>query len=205
MTGTESPHRRHGGTVSLNDHAHVVGFYEKDAHLVDFVRNFLVRGLLVGNAAVVVATDSHRESFGGALVEAGIDVREIVQSGQFIVLDASQTLSKFMVDGMPDPARFRTVMGELISRAAEGSRDVRIYGEMVAVLWDQGNVGAAIALEDLWNDLASRYSFSLYCAYPIRAFVAETSAEPFRKICGQHSRVTLVRSRWPGPAASDER
>ena len=43
-----------------------------------------------------------------------------------------------MVDGMPDAVRFRAVIGQLVSRAAENTRDVRIYGEMVTVLWDEG-------------------------------------------------------------------
>jgi hypothetical protein len=60
---------------------------------------------------------------------------------------------------------------------------------MVAVLWDQGNVAAAIALEDLWNDLGTKHPFSLFCAYPIRAFDTESSTEPFQTICRQHSRV----------------
>jgi hypothetical protein len=62
---------------------------------------------------------------------------------------------------------------------------------MVAVLWDEGNVTAAIALEDLWNDLATRYPFSLFCAYPMRALKADASTEGFRTICGQHSKVLL--------------
>ena len=201
VTGTENTYQRRDG----ESHAHVVGFYDKEAHLGDFVRNFLAPGLLAGEAAIVVATESHRELFGQALIEAGIDLRETLRRGQFIVLDASEALSKFMVERMPDPARFRAVIGELISRAAESSRDVRIYGEMVAVLWDEGNVAAAIALEDLWNDIAASHSFSLYCAYPIHSVVTDATAEAFRKICGQHSRLALVRSRWPGPVASGKR
>jgi hypothetical protein len=96
-----------------------------------------------------------------------------------------------MVESMPDAARFEATMGELVSRAAQGPRELRIYGEMVAVLWDQGNVAAAIALEDLWNDLATRHPFSLFCAYPVSAFDTEKT-EQFRKVCGQHSRVISI-------------
>lgn len=205
MTGAENSNRQRDNIVALEGHSHVVGFYEKEVHLVDFVRNFLAPGLLSGNAAIMLATDSHRDLFDRALMEAGIDARETARRGQLIVQDVSEVLSMFMVERMPDPARFRASIGEIIFRAAEGPRDVRIFGEMVAVLGDQGNVTAAIALEGLWNDLATRHSFLLYCAYPIRAFVADASAEPFRKICEQHSRITLVRSRWPGPAVSGKR
>jgi hypothetical protein len=64
---------------------------------------------------------------------------------------------------------------------------------MVAVLWNEGNIAAAIALEDLWNDLAASYPFSLFCAYPMRAFDRDGSNDGFRTICGQHSRVLLQR------------
>ncbi|MGQ0778706.1 MAG: MEDS domain-containing protein [Pseudonocardiales bacterium] len=205
MTGAVNLSRRRDDIVAAAAHSHIVGFYDKEAHLVDFVRNFLAPGILAGDAAIVVATDAHRDLFGRALVAAGINLLETMRSGRFIALDASETLSKFMVERMPDPERFETVIGELISRAAEGLRDVRVYGEMVAVLWDQGDIAAAIALEDLWNELATRHSFALCCAYPIRFFDADANAEPFRKICGQHSRVSLVRSRWPGPAGSGKR
>ncbi len=177
--------------IVAHGHSHFVGFYETESFLVHSVRDFLAPGLATGGAAIVVATDSHRLSFDRALMEAGIELHEAHRCGRFITLDASETLTKFMVDGMPDAARFRAAMGKLVSRAAGSERDVRIYGEMVAVLWDDGNVAAAIALEDLWNDLASRYPFSLFCAYPTRAFDTDTSTEAFRRICGQHSRVSL--------------
>lgn len=177
--------------VALEVHSHFVGFYETEAFLVDSVRDFLAPGLLAGDAAIVVATDTHRDSFDRALMAAGIELPEARRCGRYIALDASEALTTFMVDGMPDAARFRTTIGQLVSRAAERARNVRIYGEMVAVLWDEGNVAAAIALEDLWNDLATRYPFSLFCAYPMCAFETDASAEGFRTICGQHSTVLL--------------
>lgn len=177
--------------IVARGHPHFVEFYETEAFLVDSVRDFLASGLVTGDAAIVVATDAHRDSFGRALMEAGIELREAQRCNRFIALDASETLAKFMVDGMPDAARFRAAMAQLVSRAAGSARDVRIYGEMVAVLWEEGNVAAAIALEDLWNDLATRYPFSLFCAYPMRVIDTDASAAAFRTICGQHSRVLL--------------
>jgi hypothetical protein len=186
LTGNESGR---DDLVALVGHSHVVGFYETEAFLVDSVRDFLAPGLHAGDAAIVVATASHREAFGRALMAAGVDLPAAEQCGQYIALDASEALSSFMVESMPDAGRFEAAVGELVSRAAEGPREVRIYGEMVAVLWDQGDVAAVIVLEDLWNDLAARHPFSLFCAYPMGAFDKDTSTEQFRKICEQHSRV----------------
>lgn len=171
--------------------SHFVGFYETEAFLVDSVCDFLVPGLLAGDAAIVVATEAHRDSFDRALMAAGIELPEAQRCGRYIALDASEALATFMVDGMPAWTRFSTAIGQLVSRAAEGARNVRIYGEMVAVLWDEGNVGAAIAVEDFWNDIATKYPFSLFCAYPMRVFEADASTEGLRTICGQHSKVLL--------------
>ncbi|MGH3984518.1 MAG: MEDS domain-containing protein [Pseudonocardiaceae bacterium] len=170
-------------------HSHAVGFYETEAFLVGSVRDFLAPAFLAGDAAIVVATASHRDLFDRALMKAGVDLREASRSGRYIALDASEALSTFMVTSMPDAARFSTTIGKLVYRAAQGPRNVRIYGEMVAVLWDQGNVAAAIALERLWNDLATRHPFALFCAYPTRAFDTDAGTEQLQKVCAQHSTV----------------
>ncbi|MDP8962147.1 MAG: hypothetical protein M3N32_11105 [Actinomycetota bacterium] len=44
-------------------------------------------------------------------------------------------------------------MDGLTERAAAVGRDVCIYGELVALLWEEGNILAGVALEDLWNQL----------------------------------------------------
>jgi hypothetical protein len=48
----------------------------------------------------------------------------------------------------------------------EAGSAVRAFGEEVALLWSQGNVPGAIALESLWNDVVDHQRFSLLCAYP---------------------------------------
>ena len=176
-------------TANVELHSHFVGFYETEEFLVDSVRDFLTPGLRAGDAAIVGANDAHRDSVDRARMAAGIDLTQARGCGRYISLDASEALATFMVDGSPEAARFTTAIGQLVSRAVESARNVRIYGEMVAMLWDEGNVAAAITLEDLWNDLATRYPFSLFCAYPVSVFDADASTEQFRTICGQHSRV----------------
>jgi MEDS: MEthanogen/methylotroph, DcmR Sensory domain len=168
---------------------HCVGFYETEAFLASCVHDFLSPALVAGDTAIVVASASHGDACGRALERAGIDLREVARQGRYFALDAAATLSTFMVDAMPNAARFRSTMGELISLAAQDQRVVCIYGEMVAVLWDQGNIAAAIALERLWNDLAYTHPFSLLCAYPIRAFNTDAGKAHFQEVCAQHSEV----------------
>ena len=68
-------------------------------------------------------------------------------------------------------------------------RRVRAFGEMVALLWAQGNQAGAIRLEELWNDLARTHLFSLLCGYPMNAFSRQNDVPPFSEVCTCHSRV----------------
>src|SRR5438128_12400917 len=97
-----------------------------------------------------------------------------------------------MIDGSPDPERFAEVIGSIITRAAKGRCHVRIFGELVALLWADGKRAAALRLEELWNDLARTYSFSLFCAYPMQGFGVEVYEVEFTEICQQRYLVVAV-------------
>ena len=102
---------------------------------------------------------------GSACSCAASTCEHAVSRQQLVILDAEETLSKFMVGGMPDAALFKTAVGDLIDRLsrADGTTRFRAYGEMVDCLWKGGNHLGALALEDLWNDLQGSNSFSLLC------------------------------------------
>jgi diguanylate cyclase (GGDEF)-like protein len=176
-------------TGPLCGHDHLVEFYETEAFLVDTVCTFLVPALRGGDAAIVVATAAHREAFARALREAGIDVEAAVREQRYVALDAREVLARFMAGGAPDAQRFRDTVEAVMERASQGTRRMRVYGEMVALLWDDGDVASAIALEDLWNDLAKVRAFTLLCAYPLSAFDGPESANDFKRICEQHTKV----------------
>jgi signal transduction histidine kinase len=73
---------------------------------------------------------------------------------------------------------------------AEGEHPrVVFFGEMVALLCADGNIDAALKLEQLWNDLARSHSFQLYCAYPMKVFDQESHSQAFLKICAEHTHV----------------
>ena len=69
---------------------------------------------------------------------------------------------------------------------------VRAYGEMVDVLWKDGQTLAALRLEELWNDLADRHSFSLLCGYTMGHFYKEAHGDDFHEICRRHREVILT-------------
>jgi hypothetical protein len=171
------------------DHAHVVGFYGRDDELTSAVAAFLEAGLDDGVAGVVAATEAHRRALAEALGAA--------RAGRVRWLDAERTLAKFMRDGAPDPARFASVIGAIIDEAALHGTPVRVFGEMVALLWESGNVAAAVELESLWNDLAAHHDFLLYCAYPMQLVGAVGELADTKAVCDHHSDVVLL----PGGAS----
>lgn len=171
-------------------HDHLVELYETEHALADSVHAFLSPALRTAGAAVIIATPEHRVLFARALEDGWVPVDRLVANGRLVLLDAAETLSAFMVDGLPDGARFRATIEPVLDRVGARGRHVSAYGEMVALLWAAGNVAAAIALEDLWNDLARVRAFDLLCAYPIATFEGGDCAEAFLRMCDQHTAVT---------------
>jgi len=170
-------------------HDHVVEFYETEKFLADTVTDFVGPGLHEGGAAIVVATPAHRNAFEEALRHSGIDVEAAVNADRYLSFDAAELLARFVVDGVPDARLFEDIVGSELKRAGAGSRRVRVYGEMVALLWAAGDTAAAIVLEGFWNDLAETHDFALLCAYPMSAFKDAAGVAAFEQVCGTHTTV----------------
>ena len=179
---------------------HFVRFYQEDSHLYSTVGRFLQEGLECGDGLVVIATPDHRAGFIDALRGAGADVARAQERGDLVLLDASETLSRFLIGdlagGVLDPNAFTREIGALIEQAASGMvrRNVRAYGEMVDLLFKRGNVEATAGLEALWNGLVRTHELRLCCAYAMADFNRAAHREPFRRICALHSHVVPAES-----------
>lgn len=184
---------------------HIVQFYDREDFLASVVSDFLGAGLGAGEPAIVIATEPHREAFMKALRERGFDVPLAQQRGQLVLLDARATLSTFMVDGMPDWERYQRVIGSALEKLASAGREdrIRAYGEMVDLLWQDGNDKGALALEECWNRLAARYSFSLLCAYQMAQFGTEADSHGFAAVCATHTHVLPAESYDPAEGEAE--
>jgi hypothetical protein len=171
-TKSRSPHRYHA-----------VRFYENEKSLSQIVADFLRDGLIAGNPGIVVATPIQRAAILRALVARSVDVVTLQRSSRLLLLDGHDLLSTFMVNGRPDPEEFRSEMSAVISRARRGRMDgpIRIYGQMVDMLWKDGLHDAAIRLELLWNQLARTQGFSLLCGYAMGHFYKNTGVDAVRR------------------------
>jgi hypothetical protein len=167
---------------------HFVRLYDEDRALTDFVAQFVESGLGAGGAAILVATPEHMRVVVSELERAGTDLKRAIATHRLTLLDARTTLDALMLDGMPDPKRFRAVVLDALVPAVDGGTNVRAFGEMVDLLWQDGNPRAALALERLWNELALEHEFALLCGYRDRP-TKQPFDESFADVCRLHSHV----------------
>jgi hypothetical protein len=167
---------------------HIVQTWQDESFLADAVAEYIGAGLRAGEAALVVSTPAHFDLFKRKLAQA----RGAGRSGQLRWLDAEDTLAKFMQDGMPDWTRFHEIAGGLIAELRLQYPAVRIYGEMVDVLFQRGERDAAIRLEEFWNELGNLQTFSLYCAYQLDHLDANSYAA-LQCVCQVHTHLIPVR------------
>lgn len=166
---------------------HLVQIYEDDQVYLDSLEGFIAGGLRAGDGVIVIATQAHRDALDQRLIERQIDIAAAKARDQYISLDAEETLAKFMVNGWPDEIIFEKVVSGLLDRARKHGR-VRAFGEMVALMWNQGFHGATVGLEHLWHRLCRKEAFSLFCAYPKSGFTDDARIS-VKNICDTHSRV----------------
>src|SRR5262249_38656038 len=156
------------------DGGHVVQFYEDDEALCDTVARFLEEGLEAGDRIVVVATAAHRDGLTRRLARF-----DLARCATFA--DPPDTLEAVLVAGQPDPARFRTALARMIeaARAGKPGARLRVFGEMVDLLWREHRTEAAIRLEELWNEARGTHTFSLLCAYVMAGFYRQDQRARF--------------------------
>ena len=168
--------------------AHVVQIYESEEALLNLLEGFITDGITAGDAVVLIATSGHLESLEQKLKLAGLDLEALKADDQYLPLIAEEVLSRIMINDWPNYSLFMETVTRIFRRVSNGKRHVRAFGEMVAILWAQGNSGATIMLEQLWNMYCEKEPFSLFCAYPKNAF-QENSDLSLRNICKTHSKI----------------
>ncbi|HEY0395801.1 MAG TPA: MEDS domain-containing protein [Candidatus Elarobacter sp.] len=178
------------------DRRHLVQFYGSDfTELVENVAAYIAEGVRDGSAALVVATPEHTDAILGALPASSDEAARAI-----VCLDAQATLDRFMVGGQPDWRLFEQSVGGIVRTLRRGAPggSLRVYGEMVGLLWQAGALEAAVCLEKFWNVLLADDEFSLYCGYPVdvaagdfrRAGAGELLCTHTHVLCGTANRET---------------
>ena len=170
---------------------HSVHFYESHDALIGRLSGIVHSGLLIGNSVLLVCTAEHREQLLQSMERLEVNVRDPARQGRFSIYDASQMLAMFMVDGQPDAGLFVASVGRVLAEGKKAARSkdggLTVFGEMVAVLWEDGNKDGAMALERLWNRVMEDRAFHLHCAYPNWLF--DDGEAELQDICRVHTHV----------------
>src|ERR1700733_1940575 len=80
-----------------------------------------------------------------------------------------------MTEGTPDVLTLKNRLGQTIEKASSNPahpgqpRRVRIFGELVNLLYMDGNIPAALLVEEIDEEIIeANHSVSLFCAYSLR-------------------------------------
>lgn len=182
--------------------AHIVDFYSDRRELVIRVGEHLAHALDAGGAVVAVCTPAVRAGLLAGWEASGRDMDGAKRNERLVVLDAAATMDRVMIDGRPDPARFDAVIGDLMRSLSAPGRPVHAFGEIVALLWEDGRVNEAMELEALWNDLGATLPFTLYCAYPTAIVGDDYERGEVRRVCELHSCIVGQPGPEPGRVVS---
>jgi MEDS: MEthanogen/methylotroph, DcmR Sensory domain len=170
---------------------HLVQLYgEDDRLLARNVTRYLAEGLQRLDGLLVIATQEHRDTIARYLAEGSAHATlEAERDGRLRFLDARTTLDGFLRDGVLDKARFEATVGETLRqvRGCSRSGQVRAFGEMVGLLWDEERYAEAEALEQFWNSTLAGAPYSLYCAYRIDLFDGQSNSADLSPIVATHT------------------
>jgi DNA-binding NarL/FixJ family response regulator len=169
------------------DRGHTVAFYPDDASFVDGFAGFIEHRLKGGNAAIVVAAGSRRDSILQRLREVGLDMDAAIETGSYVFVDAADMLCTFVVNDLVDPVRFLSIAGDLVTVSGKSiTREqprVALCGECASLLWARGNPDAAIEVEQLCNQLAKQFDVDILCGFSLSSFYREEDRQVFERIC----------------------
>jgi hypothetical protein len=161
--------------VNPDPTSHIVYPYTDEEHIAKAVSLFAGSGLSKGEAVILVMATEHFAAVRERLDIEGFDAAVLEADGQLVCCDAESLLSEFLFDGIIDELKFTTSIGELIQKARQrgGGRPVRVFGEMVSLIW-RIHPEATQRMEELWNQVVSRHCIPLLCAYSLNDPQANT-------------------------------
>jgi hypothetical protein len=183
-----------GLLASAGPRDHIVQLYQDQEFLNRAVCRFAAGAIANGEGVILVPTPAHWEAFRPRLESEGVDVKAAQGRGQLKIVDAEELLPRFMHQAMPEAPVFLGLAADVISDArAEGRYPkVRWWGEMVNILWEQGNVAASMSLEDQFDRLAHEHEIAIFCSFVMDNFNSEVHSRMLPRLGQNHSHLIPV-------------
>jgi hypothetical protein len=193
--GQEDLREPWGGLLaSAGPRDHIVQLYQDQQFLNRAVCRFAASAIANGEGVILVPTAAHWDAFQPRLEAEGVDTKAAQDCGQLTVVDADDLLPNFMRDAMPDAPVFLGLAADVIAKARGGGRypKVRWWGEMVNILWEQGNVAASMDLEDQFDNLAQHHEIAIFCSFVMDNFSGDVHSRMLPRLGQNHSHLIPV-------------
>lgn len=170
---------------------HIVQLYQDADFYGEAVSHFAAEGFARGESIILVATAPNWENISARLTRKGFELDKLFRRGQLTLLDAEQTLPKFLASNMPDPKIFKPLARATIEKAHAGGKfpRVRWWGEMVNVLYVNGNTRGSTRLEEFFDDIAHEQSIAIFCSFLMDKYDRKIYDGAFADICRTHAHV----------------
>lgn len=169
---------------------HVVHLYGRNhGYLIRGIVAYAAEGLRRQESVLIVATQVHIEAVRRQLEDEDVDATGAMAHGSLRFVDAEVMLRKLVGNFGPQWEMFRDIVGGLLGdmQASRPGRHIRVFGEMVGLLWTSGRGAEAEQLEACWNRLRETERFSLFCAYPVDLFEDLPEPSALEGLFGSHS------------------
>jgi len=140
---------------------HFAQFHRHGNDLSDAVHTFLDAGLRRDQSVLIIAAPEQMDEYLDGLTRSKFHVKALTNSGQLGVVDAVRLLKECTPNGLPVWARFLGALVPMLTRLQPFGGGTRVYSQLSGLLWQDGNVDAAIRVEEMWNTLAASIPFSL--------------------------------------------
>ena len=142
---------------------HTVQFYRDERFLIDSITTFIKGGLDLNETVLVIVTAQHRKELYTTLTSKEL------RNGKLWFLESHEAFMLFMEEDWPNESQFMNGMERFLRAGCENNQ-IRVFGELVAVLCAEGKAAAALRLEELWNAFIDKTPLSsVMCISTIRA------------------------------------
>lgn len=168
---------------------HIVQLYQDEEFYGEAISHFAAEGLVRGESIILVATQPNWLTISARLESKGFDTTDLFGRGQLTLLDANETLAQFMAGSMPDGSIFKPLAKEAIRRARRDGKypAVRWWGEMVNVLYVDGNGRGSNRLEEYFDEVAHEETVAVFCSFLMDKYDPLIYDEAFGDVCRTHS------------------
>ena len=192
-----SPYR-FAGSPSPARQRHLLEFYSDETIFFQRVAEAVYIGLANGERVFLFLSLAGLNYVGKALIARGVNLSRAMEQKKCIFLCVERVIPLLTLRGWSDSEAFETFFGHSLEFSAacareEGAR-VIVFSDLTATLLKQGH-GQTVAahIEEIWNNLVSRHSCTVYCECSLAHLGCKEDRKTLSHICGEHSKVIPIK------------